>query len=75
MKDMSKLVKYLNHLDGNADAREAHNTDAKAAMRNFGLSQEEQDAMHSGDKTRVAAVAGLSSEELPSPEVTHFALE
>ena len=61
---MSKLLDYLNHLDKNADARDAHAADAVGSMTNFGLSQDEQDALMSGDKQRVADACGIPVEQV-----------
>jgi hypothetical protein len=61
---MSKLLDYLNHLDKNADARTAHAVDPKASMQSFGLSQDEQDAMMTGDRQRVADACGIPVEDL-----------
>ena len=69
---MSKLLDYLNHLDQNADACAAHEQNPQKAMTDFGLSPVEQQAMQSGDKEQVAVLVGISSVELPSPEISHF---
>jgi len=61
---MSKLLDYLNHLDKNADARDAHAADPGGSMTNFGLSQDEQDALMSGDKHQVAGACGIAVEDL-----------
>jgi hypothetical protein len=66
---MSNLLDYLNHLDKNADARDAHAADATGSMTNFGLSQDEQDALMSGDKQKIAAACGVSAEALPSTHI------
>lgn len=69
---MSKLLDYLNHLDQDANARAAHELNSRQAMRNFGLSQQEQQAMLSGDKEQVAQLLGISSDQLPAIEVSMF---
>ena len=61
---MSKLLDYLNHLDKNADARDAHAADSTGSMTNFGLSQDEQDALNSGDKQQVADACGIPVQSL-----------
>jgi len=66
---MSKLLDYLNHLDANADAVDAHAADPVGSMTNFGLSQGEQDALVSGDRQRMADACGISVEEMPTPEI------
>ena len=68
---MSKLLDYLNTLDKDADARAAHNKDAKGAMTKFGLSHEEQNAVVSGDKKKVAALVGIDVASLPAITVLH----
>jgi hypothetical protein len=68
---MSKLLNYLNHLDKNAEAREAFNKDSKAAMAHHGLTGEEQAALLAGDKTAVAKLLGIDAAELPTIEVVH----
>lgn len=67
---MAKLLDYLNILDKDAAAREAHIKDPKAAMTTFGLSGDEQAALASGDKKRVADLLGISADVLPSLIVT-----
>lgn len=63
---MSKLLDYLNILDKDAAAREAHNKDPKAAMKKHGLSDDEQAAFMSGDRKKVAAAVGISADTLPA---------
>jgi hypothetical protein len=63
---MSKLLDYLNILDKDAAAREAHIKDPKAAMTKAGLSDEEQTALLSGSKKAVADLIGISSDALPA---------
>jgi hypothetical protein len=63
---MSKLLDYLNTLDKDAAAREAHAKDPKAAMKKFGLTAEEQAALMSGDKKKVADLVGVSADSLPA---------
>jgi len=61
---MSKLLDYINHLDQNADAREAHAAFPTTSMTNFGLSKDEQEALLSGDKQRIADAIGLSADDM-----------
>ncbi|MES2049906.1 MAG: hypothetical protein V4447_16010 [Pseudomonadota bacterium] len=63
---MSKLLDYLNTLDKDAAARAAHAKDPKAAMNKHGLSDEEQAALMSGDKKKVAALVGVHEDSLPA---------
>jgi hypothetical protein len=67
---MSKLLDYLNHLDQNADARAAHVSDPAKAMSDFGLNEDEQKALASGDKSVVAKASGIDEGELPTIEIT-----
>ena len=53
---MSKLLDYINHLDKNADARTAHAADPAGCMTNFGLTQDEQEALQSRDRDRKSVV-------------------
>ena len=66
---MSKLLDYLNTLDKDAAVRDAHKKDPKGAMKKFGLTDQEQDALMSGDKNKVAALAGIRVDELPSVQI------
>jgi hypothetical protein len=66
---MSKLLNYLNTLDKDAAAREAYAKDPKAAMTHHGLSEAEQAALLSGDKTAVAKLVGVDSAKLPAIQV------
>lgn len=68
---MSKLLDYLNILDKDAAARAAHNKDPKAAMTAFGLSADEQSAVLSGDRQKVAAAIGIPADQVPSIIVPH----
>lgn len=63
---MSKLLDYLNTLDKDAAAREAHAKDPKAAMKKFGLTPEEKVAVMSGDKKKIADLVGVSADALPA---------
>jgi hypothetical protein len=68
---MSKLLDYLNTLDKDAAAREAHAADPITAMTNYGLSADEQDALMSGDKKKVAKAAGIDEALLPAITIMH----
>lgn len=63
---MSKLLDYLNTLDKDAAAREAHAKDPKASMIKHGLNDAEQVALMSGDKKAVAKLVGINEDALPS---------
>ena len=67
---MSKLLDYLNHLDKNADARDTHAADPGTSMTNFGLTQNEQDALMSGDKQRMADACGIELAAMPAPHIS-----
>jgi len=56
---MSKLLDYLNALDKDATIRAAHAADPVACMTNFGLNADEQDALRSGDRQRIADTIGV----------------
>jgi hypothetical protein len=62
---MSKLLDYINHLDKDANARAAHKANPVKSMTDFGLTIDEQDALLSGDKQRVADVIGIAADEVP----------
>ena len=73
---MSKLLDYLNHLDKNAGARDAHAADPVGSMTNFGLSHDEQEALMSGDRQRMASAAGIPVHDLqvvhvPNTNITY----
>lgn len=69
---MSKLLDYLNHLDSNATAIAAHNADPAASMTQFGLDANEQQTFMSGDKSAIAALAGIDAADLPKVNVTNI---
>lgn len=68
---MSKLLDYLNLLDANAAARDAHNSDPTAAMSAFGLSAAEQQTFMSGNIAAIANLAGIAPEDFPKLNVTN----
>ncbi|MFZ6816310.1 hypothetical protein ACO0K3_17695 [Undibacterium sp. Rencai35W] len=72
---MSKLLDYLNTLDKDAAAREAHVNDPKGTMDQFGLSEEEQNVFTSGDKAKLAQHIGINEDDLPSIQVTETTYE
>lgn len=69
---MSTLLDYLNLLDSDATAREAHQQDPQASMTQFGLSAQEQQTLMSGDKVAIASLAGIDPSELPKVNVTNI---
>jgi len=69
---MSKLLDYLNHLDRDATAREAHQQDPQKSMTQFGLSSVEQQTLMTGDKAAIATLAGIDASELPKVNVTNI---
>ncbi|MES2952792.1 MAG: hypothetical protein V4858_30040 [Pseudomonadota bacterium] len=69
---MSTLLDYLNHLDSNATAREAHNADPAASMTQHGLNAAEQQTFMSGDITAIANLAGIDASNLPMIQVTNI---
>lgn len=66
---MSNLLNYLNTLDKDAEAREAHNADPQASMANFGLLDHEQQAVLSGDHAAMANAAGIDVAQLPATQI------
>lgn len=60
------LLEYMNTLDKDAAAREAHAKDPQTAMRDFGLTAEEKAAVMSGDKEKIADLVGVSADALPA---------
>jgi len=66
---MSRLLDYMNHSDKNAAARYAHAANPAICMANFGLTQDEQDALMSGDKQRLADAIGVALEPMRLPQV------
>ena len=68
---MSNLLNYLNTLDKDAAAREAHNADPQASMTNFGLLDHEQQAVLSGDHAAMAGVAGIDATAMPVVQITN----
>jgi len=72
---MAGLLDYLNLLDPDADALDAldaHIQDPEQAMRKFGLSDDESQAMLSGDKTGVANRLGINPDDLPTMKISQF---
>lgn len=67
---MLNLINYLNALDKDVSVREAHKTDPKMAMKKFGLTYQEQEAIMPQDTKKVAALLGIRDEELRYIEVT-----
>ena len=63
---MSNLFDYLNTVDKNATAREARIQNPELAVKMFGLSDDEQAAVMSGDKYKVAKLIGISADTVPS---------
>jgi hypothetical protein len=62
---MSKLLDYINHLDKDANARAAHKANPVKSMTDFGLTTDEQDALQSGDRQRIADVMGIPADDVP----------
>ncbi len=68
---MSKLLDYINLLDTNATAREAHNVAPAASMAQFGLDTIEQQTLMSGDSLAIASLAGISPSVLPKIQISN----
>lgn len=62
---MSKLLIYINLLDKDANVRAAHKAAPVKNMTDFGLTVDEQDALLSGDRQRLADVIGIPADEIP----------
>lgn len=58
---MPDLLTYLNLLTKDATAQAAHTNDPHAAMTAFGLSQDEQAALLSGNQAVVAQLIGIQN--------------
>ncbi|PRC92912.1 hypothetical protein [Solimicrobium silvestre] len=68
-----KLLDYLNYLDQDANACDAHEQAPVEAMSDFGLSHIEQQAMLSGDKAQVAQLLGMDPrDESPVIVISQF---
>lgn len=61
---MSTLLDYLNLIDQDATALEAHLDDPQQAMDAYGLSAAEQQALLSGDKAAIANLTGADEDDL-----------
>ena len=57
---MSRLMEYFNEVDKNAVMFAAHQMDPAASMARFGLNAGEQEAVVSGDYTRLAGAVGIA---------------
>ena len=62
---MSKVLDFLNALDKDAALLAEYKKDGKAVMTKFGLSEAEQRAILSQDKKQVAALLGISADDVP----------
>jgi hypothetical protein len=60
--ELDMLLDYMNILDKDAAAREAHAKDPQTAMRDFGLTDEEKAAVMSGDEKQIADLVGVSAD-------------
>jgi hypothetical protein len=68
---MSKLVEYLNAVDSDAALSEAFQSDPEAAMADYGLTTEESEAVMTGDKEKVASVAGVEVAAIGTVQSLH----
>jgi hypothetical protein len=66
---LEMLLDYMNILDKDAAAREAHAADPQAAMKKFGLSADEEAAVMSGDKKKMAVLAGIAENAAPGMSI------
>lgn len=70
-QETHNVINYLNLLDSNAVAREAHVTSPIDSMSQFGLNAAEQSAFLSGDKVAVAKLAAIGSDVYGDINVTN----
>ncbi len=68
---MSRLMDYFNEVDKNAAVRAAHQLDPTGSMSRFGLAENEQDAVISGDFKQLAGAVGIVSDEISQLQVIH----
>lgn len=68
---MATILEYLNRVDSDAKLRQAHLDDPRSAMKAFGLSDEQCEAVISGDQVKMAEIDGLDSSEQASIQVPH----
>ncbi len=61
---MSKLLDYLNLIDQDATALQAHLADPDQAMDAFGLNAAEKQAVISGDKQAIANLTGADQDDM-----------
>jgi hypothetical protein len=68
---MTSIIDYLNRVDGDAKMQHAHDINPLAAMRGFGLSDVQCDALMSGDNEMIAAVEGFDGNTAAAIQVPH----
>ncbi len=61
---MSKLLDYLNLIDQDAAALQAHIANPDQAMDAYGLNPAEKQAVVSGDKQAIANLTGADQDEM-----------
>ncbi len=59
---MSKLLNYLNVIDQDSLAREAHHCNPEASMTQYGLNSAERQALFSGNRKAVAHLTGTDED-------------
>ena len=69
---MPTIVDYLNHLDSDATALQAHNSDPTTSMTQFGLSAIQQETFMTGDKAAIANLEGIDVSDLPMSNATNL---
>lgn len=68
---MTKIVDYLNSVDADASLKKAHDANPEAAMSDYGLTEEQSQAVLSGDSKKIAEVDGVDQQQLSSIQVLH----
>lgn len=68
---MTSIIDYLNRVDADAKMQQAHDSNPLAAMRGFGLSDAQCNALMSGDNEMIAAVEGFDGNTAAAIQVPH----
>ncbi len=71
-QESHKVLQYLNLLDRDAIAREAHATSPMDSMAQYGLDNTQQAALLSGDTTSIAKLAQLADDAFISIQITNI---
>lgn len=71
-RETHRLISYMNLLDSNATARQAHETSPVESMTTYGLNDTEQSALLSADKQAVAKSVGIEERIYRAPQVSNI---